>query len=273
MIPYLLAAIGGYLIGDSMKGKKLLPDNAILENGGQIKWQDVNVGDSARVISENKMGVIFSSYGRKFNLKFADGTEKTYDANELEFYTEMGNGGSVGDVFYSDGDYIYEMGQPNYSYLYIYDNDNNLIEKINLSGEFNLVSEKKHLSDAYDELEKILNRRLVLAALDRNDFKYEYEGNPVLFKRKVYVLEYEYKAMAEIDGHFVEFEAEQETDADEDGAYVTRDDELYINGNEVDMSIFTKDELKRIRDMFENMHDECNEEGYDDDPYDHRDFI
>lgn len=34
MIPYLLAAVGGYLIGDSMK-KQTLPDNAILAKGGK----------------------------------------------------------------------------------------------------------------------------------------------------------------------------------------------------------------------------------------------
>ena len=53
--------------------------------GGEIKWQDVEVGDSARVKDINKSGVIVKTYGRKFHLKFVDGTEKTYDANELEF--------------------------------------------------------------------------------------------------------------------------------------------------------------------------------------------
>jgi hypothetical protein len=60
----------------------------VMENGGKIKWQDVNVGDSARVVAENKMGLIFSTYGRKFNLRFPDGKEKTYDATELEFYKD-----------------------------------------------------------------------------------------------------------------------------------------------------------------------------------------
>jgi hypothetical protein len=58
------------------------------EDGGTIKWQDVNIGDSANVKAENKTGVIVHTYGRKFNLKFVDGTEKTYDASELEFFKD-----------------------------------------------------------------------------------------------------------------------------------------------------------------------------------------
>ena len=57
-------------------------------NGGVVKWQDAQIGDSARVIAENKTGLIMQAYGRKFHLKFVDGTEKTYDAKELEFFTE-----------------------------------------------------------------------------------------------------------------------------------------------------------------------------------------
>jgi uncharacterized protein with FMN-binding domain len=44
------------------------------------------------------MGVILKPYGRKFHLKFVDGTEKTYDASELEFYNfkaKMAKGGGV----------------------------------------------------------------------------------------------------------------------------------------------------------------------------------
>lgn len=57
-------------------------------DGGVIKWQDVNVGDSANVKAENKTGVIIQAYGRKFHLKFVDGSEKTYDASELEFFKD-----------------------------------------------------------------------------------------------------------------------------------------------------------------------------------------
>jgi hypothetical protein len=58
-------------------------------DGGEIKWQDAQLGDSALVVSENKMGVIMKPYGRKFHLKFADGTEKTYDASELKFFGDI----------------------------------------------------------------------------------------------------------------------------------------------------------------------------------------
>lgn len=57
--------------------------------GGEVKWQDADFGDSALVVSENKMGIIMKPYGRKFHLKFVDGTEKTYDASELKFFKDM----------------------------------------------------------------------------------------------------------------------------------------------------------------------------------------
>jgi hypothetical protein len=56
----------------------------------EIKWQDVEVGDSANVTASNKTGVIVKTYGRKFHLKFVDGTTKTFDANELSFVKQEG---------------------------------------------------------------------------------------------------------------------------------------------------------------------------------------
>ena len=69
-----------------------------MADGGTVKFQDVDAGDSALVKSENKMGVIMKAYGRKFHLKFVDGTEKTYDANELKFFKDekMAKGGVIG---------------------------------------------------------------------------------------------------------------------------------------------------------------------------------
>ena len=72
-----------------------------------IKWQDANVGDSALVKADNKMGTIFSSYGRKFNLKFVNGDEKTYDAKDLEFYS---------DEKYADGGQVRKFKKGNYYY-------------------------------------------------------------------------------------------------------------------------------------------------------------
>lgn len=48
-------------------------------------WQQIEVGDSLRVISLNKTGTVIKIYGRKFHLLFVDGTQKTFDKNELEF--------------------------------------------------------------------------------------------------------------------------------------------------------------------------------------------
>lgn len=71
----------------------------MLAHGGVIKWQDVEVGDSALVEAENKLGLIVHSYGRKFHLKFPDGMEKTYDASELKFIKdeEYAKGGNISD--------------------------------------------------------------------------------------------------------------------------------------------------------------------------------
>jgi hypothetical protein len=80
--------------------KEFLSDS--YEGGGNIEWSKAEIGDSARVKSENKMGLIIKDYGRKFHLKFADDTEKTYDASELDFYRldeeeEFEGGGDVRD--------------------------------------------------------------------------------------------------------------------------------------------------------------------------------
>jgi hypothetical protein len=59
-----------------------------MADGGKVRWQDVYVGDKALVIEENKMGYVIKPYGRRFHLKFPDGSEKTYSAEELEFFKD-----------------------------------------------------------------------------------------------------------------------------------------------------------------------------------------
>lgn len=75
--------------------------------GGMTDWQTAKIGDSALVISENKLGLIIKDYGRKFHLKFPDGREKTYDASELKFMKfddEFADGGmmAMGGVTFED---------------------------------------------------------------------------------------------------------------------------------------------------------------------------
>jgi hypothetical protein len=68
--------------------------------GGKFPYQNAQVGDNARVILDNKMGTIMVAYGRRFHLKFPDGTEKTYSAEELEFFPTdemMADGGNIGN--------------------------------------------------------------------------------------------------------------------------------------------------------------------------------
>ena len=70
-----------------------------MEHGGNIEWSKAKIGDNALVVSENKMGIIVKDYGRKFHLKFVDGTQKTHDASELNFYSfdeeDYGKGGTL----------------------------------------------------------------------------------------------------------------------------------------------------------------------------------
>jgi len=68
---------------NSMESRRRFNESII--ESKDIKWQDVEVGDSANVKAINKTGVIIKVYGRKFHLKFVDGTMKTFDASELTF--------------------------------------------------------------------------------------------------------------------------------------------------------------------------------------------
>jgi hypothetical protein len=85
--------------------------------GGEVKWQDVYRGDSALVIADNKLGLIIKPYGRKFHLRFPDGTEKTYDASELKFFKfEFADGGYMakgGEIKLTNND-IFEKGKIKY---------------------------------------------------------------------------------------------------------------------------------------------------------------
>lgn len=77
-------------------------NGGMMADGGKVRWQDVYVGDNALVIAENKMGMVVKPYGRRFHLKFPDGSEKTYSAEELEFFKdeEFAKGGKT-----ATGDY------------------------------------------------------------------------------------------------------------------------------------------------------------------------
>ena len=95
--PYLIILNQNEVVYDSEKQQSHTKNTNKMANGGTIKWQDAVVGDNALVKETNKMGVIMQAYGRKFHLKFVDGTEKTYDAKEIEFYGDkMAKGGWIG---------------------------------------------------------------------------------------------------------------------------------------------------------------------------------
>ena len=84
--------------------KKALIKRGMMADGGKVRWQDVYVGDNALVIAENKMGVVIKPYGRRFHLRFPDGSEKTYSAEELEFFKddEFAKGGKTSTGKYVD---------------------------------------------------------------------------------------------------------------------------------------------------------------------------
>ena len=96
-----LSDITHYLDGENEQKREMVEGEEEEEeyaDGGEVKWQEAEYGDNALVVSENKMGVILKPYGRKFHLKFVDGTEKTYDASELKFFKDMDDFDMGGDV-------------------------------------------------------------------------------------------------------------------------------------------------------------------------------
>ena len=87
------------------EGRKYAKEDGYYAGGGsfeKVKWQDVEVGDSARVKEINRMGLIVKTYGRKFHLKFPNGTEKTFDASELEFIKDDNDKYAGGGEFMTD---------------------------------------------------------------------------------------------------------------------------------------------------------------------------
>lgn len=88
-------------------------------DGGEVKWQDAHYGDNALVVSENKMGIIIKPYGRKFHLRFADGTEKTYDASELKFFKDIDEFDRGGEVKSYNAMYFKEITNRNGSKMEI----------------------------------------------------------------------------------------------------------------------------------------------------------
>jgi hypothetical protein len=84
-----LSDITHYLDGENEQREEMTEREEEYADGGEVKWQDAQLGDSALVVSENKMGLIIKPYGRKFHLRFPDGSEKTYDASELKFFGDM----------------------------------------------------------------------------------------------------------------------------------------------------------------------------------------
>lgn len=111
-----LSDITHYLDGENEQREEMTEGEEEYADGGEIKWQDAHYGDNALVVSENKMGIIIKPYGRKFHLKFPDGTEKTYDASELKFFGdmddfdrggEMSHGGEVGGLSADEAIYLY----------------------------------------------------------------------------------------------------------------------------------------------------------------------
>ena len=120
--------------------------------GGKFPYQNAQVGDSARVILDNKMGTIMVTYGRRFHLKFPDGTEKTYSAEELEFYPDdnvMAKGGEL-----KKGDKIVVLGTEFEFVRYEMDSSQGYDEeRVILKNENGIRSYPKDMVEAYSQYE------------------------------------------------------------------------------------------------------------------------
>jgi hypothetical protein len=129
MIPFILTVIGGYLIGDSMKKSKGLPDEAILADGGEIRRFDRQAqmdsetrGEILDTINEfylidgfrrlqNYLYGLFDGYDYSETDSFKDEMnklrnvhqglynriQKIYDKINTYSFTKMADGGMMGD--------------------------------------------------------------------------------------------------------------------------------------------------------------------------------
>jgi hypothetical protein len=176
-----------YLDAENEQKREEMEGEEEYAHGGELKWQDAQLGDSALVISENKMGVIIKPYGRKFHLKFMDGTEKTYDASDLKFFGDiddfdrggmMAEGGKTG----SDLEAIKKDAKKlsrSYGKIYLLQRQSG-----GKKGEYVLTTEE----DLMDEMNSVYKSSFV--KLFGNGKEYEKggkmaEGGKVKFKDKV----------------------------------------------------------------------------------------
>jgi hypothetical protein len=135
-----------------------------MADGGEIRWQDVNRGDSALVVAENKIGVIVQTYGRRFHLKFPDGTDKTYFAEELKFFKdedEYAKGGKIKNQY--DGrtpQDIWDNLSKEQRAHFIYDHKEEIEEyRGNNFGELTNQEIKEAYNSSYDELDENIKSR------------------------------------------------------------------------------------------------------------------
>ena len=78
MIPYLLAAVGGYLLGDSMKESQTFAD------GGETEWdnpKDIQIGDTVSLTPSGPTGKVIdiveqgAPYARLAKVNWDNGTQ------------------------------------------------------------------------------------------------------------------------------------------------------------------------------------------------------
>jgi hypothetical protein len=148
----------------NMKYYGKMAKGGYMADGGEIRWQDVNRGDSALVVAENKMGVIVQTYGRRFHLKFPDGTDKTYFAEELKFFKdedEYAKGGKIKNQY--DGrnpQDIWDNLSKEQRAHFIYDHKEEIEEyRGNNFGELTNQEIKEAYNSSYDELDENIKSR------------------------------------------------------------------------------------------------------------------
>ncbi len=161
-----------YLDGENEMKREEVEGEEEYAKGGELKWQDAELGDSALVVSENKIGVIIKPYGRKFHLKFVDGTEKTYDASELKFFGDIDDfdrGGKIksgkkikykgkeGTIISKKGDMYFveiENYHPNGDSLHIVLREEDF-EKMAEGGETDKEDFLEDVSEMHDQIKSI----------------------------------------------------------------------------------------------------------------------
>ena len=127
------------------------------------------------------------------------------------------------------------------------------------------MKDKAIFSDGGDVQGGEIERRVVLQALSV-ELEYKLKGQYISIRRKsVYTYIFTGSKNISYNGEdfYVEFIAEIYDDTDEDGTSIYKNDKVLVDGNEIDLDLFTESEQDLIESQFDNMHEQVSNDNDD----------